>query len=309
MNSTFLRVLAILMVIAAVVTAYVGYRLSQKKPVDTITVVTPTYTNVIARNTLPAGHVLVLEDLETAASPHLDNRSFGDPQSLIGKTITTPILKGAPFHASHFPASSVLGQALAPHERAVAIKVNEVVGVGGFIKPGDHVDVLLYLRSERETGEISSAQVILNDVKVLAYGTLTGESESSQPETLPPSTPAKLGADNKSDIKSSKDSRSAILAVHAQDMAKLMLADSTGSLRLALRGETAAPNGSAVASDQLIRLSEVSHSPGVKAPGLAQMNIDPSQGNTHSKPFSATPKRERVIVHRGDETEVIDVAR
>lgn len=308
MNSTFLRVLATLMVIAAVVTAYIGYKLSQKTTTDSIAVVVPTYPHVIASKTLPAGQVLVIEDLEIATTPTLDKRSFSDPQALIGKVTTTAIIKGTPFSPSHFPASSVLGQSLAPNERAVAIKVNEVVGVGGFIKPGDRVDVLLYLRSERETGEVSSAQVILTDVKVLAYGTLTGESEASQPDELMPSTPAKLGSD-KSDIKNTKDSRSAILAVHAEDMAKLMLGDHTGSLRLALRGEASTSNSSPKPHHPLIRLSEVSQSHGVKAAGLSSTIIEPAQANTTTKPVIATPKGEQVIVHLGEKTEVMHVAR
>lgn len=307
MNSTFLRVLATLMVIAAVATAYIGYRLSQKKPADTLKVVVPTYTHVIARNTLPAGHILVSADLETATTSQFDKRSFSDPQALVGKTTTTPIIKGAPFNTSYFPASSVLGQGLAANERAVAIKVNEVVGVGGFIRPGDHVDVLLYLHSERETGEISSAQVVLTDVKVLAYGTLTGEDE---PSPADPSAPAKLGASNRSGVSNDKDSRSAILAVPAQALAKLMLADNTGTLRLALRGEIA-DSSAAVTSNQPVRLSEVSQAPAIPAPGLAQTISQPVQvqADTRQSPVIKAPRGNQVIVHLGEKTEVIDVAR
>lgn len=309
MNSTFLRVLATLMMIAAVATAYIGYRLSQKKPADTLKVVVPTYTHVIAKNTLPAGHVLVSADLETTTTSQFDKRSFSDPQALVGKTTTTPIIKGAPFNTSYFPASSVLGQGLAANERAVAIKVNEVVGVGGFIKPGDHVDVLLYLHSERETGDISSAQIVLSDVKVLAYGTLTEETESSLPDTSTPAAPAKLGAANRSGISHSKDSRSAILAVPAQALPKLMLADNTGTLRLALRGEIADSNPAGTNS-QLVRLSEVSQAPAIPAPGLHPMT-EPAQvqANTNKIPVTNAPRGERVIVHLGQKTEVIDVAR
>ena len=309
MNSTFLRVLATLMVIAAIATGYVGYRLSQKKPSDTLAVVVPTYTQVIAKNTLAAGHVLVMDDLETATIPQFDKHAFSDPQALIGKAITTPIPKGVPFHTSHFPVSSLLGQALAPNERAVAIKVNEVIGVGGFIKPGDHVDVLLYLRQERETADISSAQVILTNVKVLAYGTLTAEAESSQDDALAPSAPGKLGSDNRSE-KNGKDSRSAILAVHAQDTARLMLADSTGSLRLALRGETVpGANNTALADSQFIRLGDVSQASGSKLTPLSQTVAAPAQVTMQKNPIIPAPKRERVIVHLGGKTEVVDVAR
>jgi pilus assembly protein CpaB len=309
LNSTFLRVLATLMVIAAVVTGYVGYRLSQKKPADTLAVVVPTYTQVIAKNTLAAGHVLAMEDLETATTPQFDKHAFSDPQALIGKAVMTSIAKGAPFHVSHFPVSSLLGQALAPNERAVAIKVNEVIGVGGFIKPGDHVDVLLYLRQERETGDISSAQVVLTNVKVLAYGTLTADAVSSQEDALTPSAPGKLGNDNIAD-RNGKDSHSAILAVHAQDMAKLMLADSTGSLRLALRGEALpGANNTAIADSQLIRLEDVSQASGLKPTALSQTVAAPAQVTMQKGSMIPVPKREHVIVHLGGKTEVIDVAK
>lgn len=308
MNSTFLRVLATLMVIAAIVTAFVGYKLSQKKPTASLAVVVPTYTQVIAKNTLAAGHVLVAEDLETATSPQFDKHAFSDPQALLGKAMAAPIVKGAPFNAAHFPVISELGQALAAHERAVAIKVNEVVGVGGFIKPGDHVDVLLYLRQERETGEVSSAQVVLSNVKVLAYGALTAESESAQAEPLTPAAPAKLGSSNRSE-KNGKDSRSAILAVPAAEMAKLMLADSTGSLRLALRGEALpAISNAAVADNQFIRLADVSQ-PAASKQAAPSNAVASSQVIVKKPAASASPKQERVIVHRGEKTEVIHVAR
>jgi pilus assembly protein CpaB len=309
LNSTFLRVLATLMVIAAVVTGYVGYRLSQKKPADTLAVVVPTYTHVIAKNALAAGHVLAMEDMETTTTPQFDKHAFSDPQALVGKVVTASIMKGAPFNTSHLPVRNLLGQALAPDQRAIAIKVNEVIGVGGFIKPGDHVDVLLYLRQERETGDISSAQVVITNVKVLAYGTLTAETESSQEDALAPSAPGKLGSDNRSD-KNGKDSRSAILAVPAQDMAKLMLADSTGSLRLALRGEAVpGANNAAVADSQFIRLGEVSQTSGLKPTALSQTVAAPAQVTMQKDSIIPLPKREHVIVHLGGKTEVIDVAK
>lgn len=310
MNSTFLRVLAILMAIAAIATAFIGYQLSHKKPTDTIAVVVPSYAQVVARNDIPAGHVLTLEDLELASTQQQDKRTFSDPQSLIGKTTTMAVIKGAAFNASHFPAVSLLGQALAPHERAVAIKVNEVVGVGGFIRPGDHVDVLLYLRTDRETGDISSAQVVLTNVKVLAYGTITSETEPSQNAALTPSEPGKLGADQRSDIKNSKESHSAILAVDAHDISKLMLADSTGILRLALRGESLADgNGPGTADKQFVRLGDIAQSSGRPILTPSTTTAASAQGAAKKNPITSASNRERVIVHRGEKVEVINVAK
>lgn len=310
MNSTFLRVLAALMAIAAIVTAYIGYRINHKQPVDKVKVVIPTYPQVIARNDIAPGHVLVAEDLEVTTTQQKDKEAFSQPTDLIGKRPSMAVSKGATFKSSYFPTPSPLGQALAPHERAVAIKVNEVVGVGGFIKPGDHVDVLLYLRNDRETGEISSSQVVLTNVKVLAYGTLINEVEEKPNDASTAPELNKLGTDNsKPGIKNAKDSRSAILAVADKDIAKLMLADSSGILRLALRGEALAEADTATTGNQFIRLGDLSQASDASHPKPTQPAPTLSTVSTKNTPTTPATKRERVIIHRGEKMEVVNVAK
>jgi pilus assembly protein CpaB len=308
MNSTLLRVLAVLMVIAAIVTAWLGYRISNKQPSDKINVVVPSFTQVIARSDIPAGHELTAGDMDVASTQQPDKRAFSDLQSLTGKVTTMPIAKGTPFKTSHFPTDSLIGQSLSAHERAVAIKVNEVIGVGGFIKPGDYVDVLLYIRANRETGEISSAQVVLTNVKVLAYGELTRETETGQENVLNQPSQGKLGTSNsRSDTKQEKDSRSAILAVQDQDVSKLMLADSTGILRLALRGSSPRATTS-TADNQFIRLQDVSQLSGVPISASSKNNAVLPAVITKKQPKVLT-QRERVIVHRGEQIEAVKVTR
>jgi len=307
MNSTFLRVLAVLMMIAGLVTAYLGYRISNKAPVDSLKVVVPTYAQVVAQHEITAGHVLTADDLKVTTTQQYDKRTFSDPQSLVGKVSATVVLKDAPFKTTHFAVSNGFGQALGAHERAVAIKVNEVVGVGGFIKPGDHVDVLLYLRTDRETGDVSSGQVVLANVKVLAYGTLTSEPEAEQTDESTQAASQKLGMSNsRLDSKNGKDSRSAILAVHAEDAAKLMLADSSGTLRLALRGEPLPGAEPAVITDNhFVRLGEVARPSSATVVAAAQTTAAPA--NITVKKHAAATKRERVIVHRGEQVDVVNV--
>lgn len=311
MNSTFLRALAVLMLIAAIVTAYLGFRISNKKPVDTLAVVVPTYSQIVARTDIPAGHVLTAEDLELVTTQTQDKQTFSDTQNLVGKATTTAVIKGGAFKTSHFPTYSVLEQALAPQERAVAIKVNEVIGVGGFIKPGDHVDVLLYLRADRETGEVSSAQKVLTNVKVLAYGALIAEAESNQEHALIPATSNKLGTSNsRSDTNKEKDSRSAILAVAEQDVSKLMLAESTGVLRLALRGKSLPNDNLATTADnQFISLGDISQSSGIAHSTHTNTTVAPATEPAKKKATSPTAKRARVIVHRGEQVEIVNVTR
>lgn len=310
MNSTFLRILAVLMAIAAIVTAYIGYRISHKQPANTVQVVAPSYPQVIARIDIAAGHVLTTEDLEMVSTQHPDKQTFTHPADLVGKIPSTAVNKGAIFKTSNFPVPSPLGQALAPHERAIAIKVNEIVGVGGFIKPGDHVDVLLYLRKDGETGEISSGQVVLSNVKVLAYGTLLNETEAGQNMTSTPIEPNKLGNDNsRLGINSAKDSRSAILAVADKEIAKLMLADSSGILRLALRGDTQPSANTATLDNQFIRLGDLSKPLAASASQLAQPATITFKTSTQPKPIASATKHERVIIHRGEKMEVVNVAK
>ena len=308
MNSTLLRVLALLMVIAAIVTAWIGYRISNQQPSDKINVVVPSFTQVVARLDIPAGHELTADDMDAANTQQQDKRTFSNLQSLIGKVTTMPIAKGTAFKTSHFPTDSLLGQALSAHERAVAIKVNEVIGVGGFIKPGDYVDVLLYLRANRETGEVSSAQVVLTNVKVLAYGALTNETEASQEKVLTQPIQGKLGTGSRSDTKQEKDSRSAILAVQHQDVSKLMLADNTGILRLALRGSSPRATTS-TADNQFIRLQDVSQLSGVAISAYSKNTAVPSAVTTKKQTKVLTTQRERVIVHRGEQVEAVKVTR
>ncbi|SDK21850.1 pilus assembly protein CpaB [Methylophilus rhizosphaerae] len=315
MNSTFLRVLAVLMVAAALVTGYLGYRISQK-PEEKVEVVMPSYPQVVARNDIAVAHVLTAEDLELTTTQQLDPQAFSDLQNLLGKAPVMAIGKGEPLKVAHFPVNSLLGQALAPHERAVAIKVNEVIGVGGFIQPGDHVDVLLYLRTDRETGDVSSAQVVLANVKVLAYGALIGETDSGKRDESASSVPAKLGSDNsQSGSKNARDSRSAILAVAEQDVAKLMLADSTGILRLALRDgvpeATSEASASVVADNHFIRLGDISRSSAqsLSSAGASTSTPAPAKVVAKKRPGTSAAKRERVIIHHGEKTEVVNVSK
>ena len=53
-----------------------------------------------------------------------------------------------------------------PEKRAMAVRVDDVVGVAGFINPGNRVDVLVTLRESP-----SQTKTVLQNVLVLATGT------------------------------------------------------------------------------------------------------------------------------------------
>ena len=66
-------------------------------------------------------------------------------------------------------AASMLSVTLTPGKRAVAVRVDDIIGVSGFILPGSHVDII-------STKGGQGAQTVLQDIKVLTVGqTMTAE--------------------------------------------------------------------------------------------------------------------------------------
>jgi pilus assembly protein CpaB len=99
--------------------------------------------------------------------------------------------------------------------KAVTIRVNDVEGVGGFVLPGDHVDVVL---TRNKSGSAPTSEIVLQNARVLAV-------------------------DQSADERATKAavSKSVTLEVGIVDAQKVWLAASVGNLSLLLRkaGETA----------------------------------------------------------------------
>ena len=66
--------------------------------------------------------------------------------------------------------------------RAITLAVNDITGVGGFVKPGDHVDVL----GTREVEGGIVTETVLQDVKVLATGVevVPGKKPEDPPQSV-----------------------------------------------------------------------------------------------------------------------------
>jgi pilus assembly protein CpaB len=67
---------------------------------------------------------------------------------------------------------ATLSALVRPGMKAVTIRVNDVDGVGGFVLPGDHVDVALTRQVDKEN---ASTQVVLQDARVLAIDQVADE--------------------------------------------------------------------------------------------------------------------------------------
>ncbi|CDX20651.1 Flp pilus assembly protein CpaB [Mesorhizobium sp. ORS 3324] len=112
--------------------------------------------------------------------------------------------------------SAVLGEGM----KAVSIRVNDVLGVAGFVFPGDRVDVLLTRTVHSNDGpDKSFVDVLLQSVKVLAVDQVADESKEN-PQVV----------------------KAVTVEVSTKDAQKLTLAAGAGQLSLALR-QAAASKG------------------------------------------------------------------
>jgi pilus assembly protein CpaB len=101
-----------------------------------------------------------------------------------------------------------------PNKRAMSVKVDDVIGVAGFIKPADRVDVMVTIDTVQGKPEHAVAKTILENVKVLAAGTQM---------------------ERKGKDEEAKQVQVITLEVDAEEAEKLALASTQGRLRLALR--------------------------------------------------------------------------
>src|SRR4051812_32083800 len=130
---------------------------------------------VVAKRDVAVGRELAAEDLAVTRVP-LDSaptRAFQSVQDLVGRAVTTPLVKGqAVTDTLLAPAGSGAGiQAVViPGMRAITIEVNEVTGLGGMLVPGAKVDVICAIRDEKT--QQPAARTILQNIRVLALGRL-----------------------------------------------------------------------------------------------------------------------------------------
>ncbi|KAI3597260.1 Flp pilus assembly protein RcpC/CpaB [Cupriavidus necator H850] len=116
-------------------------------------------------------------------------------------------------------------------ERAVAVSVDEVIGVGNQVQPGDYVDVFLVLRRDQQEIPESQARMLLSRLRVLAYGVASvNRPQNAKPEQM---------------MARQEGAKTAVLSVPLEQVSRLAMAQQSGRLLLALRN----PQDEAMPSD------------------------------------------------------------
>jgi pilus assembly protein CpaB len=215
MRNRIFAVLA-LAVLAGGGLAYGTYNAISTQPVKTVTA--PTQAVVVAAADLSLGTELKKEDLTVVNFPvgQGPEGSFAHPADIIGRGLIVSMVKNEPVLAAKL-SSKEAGAGLPPiipdGMRAVSVRVNEVIGVAGYVLPGTRVDVLA-TASPNGSPQDATSKVILSNVQVLTAGTrMEQDQEKGKPMQVTVVT----------------------LLVFPEQSERLALASTEGKIQLALR--------------------------------------------------------------------------
>ena len=196
--------------------AYGTYDYLQNVPVKTVTV--PTRRVVIANADLSLGSELRPDDLKAVDYPvgSVPEGAFDDPAKLLGRGLIASVVRHEPILPGKL-ASKEAGSGLPPiiptGKRAMSVRVNEVIGVAGYVLPGTHVDVVA-THNPTNRAEDMTSKVVLSNVEVLTAGTrLEHDSKDGKPVQVTVVT----------------------LVVTPDQAERLTLASTEGKIQLALR--------------------------------------------------------------------------
>jgi len=92
-----------------------------------------------------------------------------------------PVLEAALFDKG---TEGGLPAVIAAEHRAVSVKVDSVIGVAGFVKPGSRVDVMATVRRVDTKDSLPYSKVILQDVKVLAIDQKLEEARDGEAQLV-----------------------------------------------------------------------------------------------------------------------------
>ncbi len=102
--------------------------------------------------------------------------AFNDPARLDGRLLAADVGKGEPLTESRLLGAEAtaagVSTLITPGMRAVAVKGNKVMGLSGFVRPGNRVDVLVTVDIAQGDGrDHAFTKTVLENIKVLATGT------------------------------------------------------------------------------------------------------------------------------------------
>ncbi len=172
---------------------------------------------VIAASDLQLGDALKADDLKVVQFPEgqAPEGAFTGTEDLIGRGVISPMVKNEPVLPAKL-ASKEAGAGLPPiipeGMRAISVRVDDVIGVAGYVLPNSRVDVLA-TASPTDQNSDTTTKVILSNVQVVTAGTRIEQDQDNKPVQVTVVT----------------------LVVAPEQAERLALASTEGKIQLALR--------------------------------------------------------------------------
>jgi pilus assembly protein CpaB len=206
-----------------------------------VTIAAPVAKIVVAAVDLPMATRLKADQLKIVDWPltALPAGAIRDPKEVVDRVLTSHVVSGEPIRPAQLAAKDAgtgLAALIPAHMRAMAVRVDDVVGVAGFIHPDDRVDVIVILRPSKPADAEATSKAILQNVKVLAVGKEIEIADQARRQASPATV--------------------ATLLVNPQQAEKLALAANEGRLVLTLRSWTDVASVATLGSNPSNLLSE-----------------------------------------------------
>lgn len=217
----FRTILVICLALGSGVLAVLGVRQLRSEVTDTGAIDTKPV--VVSTVSIPRGSTLELNELKVVQWPTkmVPEGAVGEPEKVAGRKVAVPLVKGEPLLAEKLAVGeggAGLAAMIPAGLRGFTIQTqHQSAGVGGFLLPGDRVDVLLTTTSNSRDDLTGGAATttLLQNIPVIAVDELLEAPES--------------------DKVTAKDVKSVTVLVTPNQAAKLSLASNRGILHLSLR--------------------------------------------------------------------------
>lgn len=178
---------------------------------------------LVATRDLDLGQAITPVMLQAIAWPagNVPAGAFTDPKQLEGRVVRNSIFQGEPVLEPKLAPEGTkagLDSIIKPGHRAITVKVNEVIGVAGFLAPGSFVDLLVNIRDDRDD---AISRVVLERIMVLAVAQEARRPDETRPRVV----------------------NAVTLEVTPEQAEKIDLARNVGTLSLMLRNQVDVEDG------------------------------------------------------------------
>ena len=244
---------------------------------------------VVANTDMPVGSTIKPADLHVVKWPadNYPKGGFGKIEDVVDRAVVSNVLAAEPLVSGRLSEKNAgvgLSSVIPTGMRAVSVRVNDVIGVSGFLYPGTRVDVLITGQPPNSEAAGRMTTTVLQNILVISAGTKIQPDSRGQPENVPVVT----------------------LLVTPEQAEILTLSTREGAIQLVLRNPTddkvQKPMGVRVAS---LYTGGIPERPKVEArPRPVARMVPVSQPQVLAPPPPPPPPKKEVEMIRGDKRSV-----